>query len=501
KAAPPVEMAPAVKAAALAGGFVEAELPKVAKAVKFIAETRGIDEEAAIARLLTRGSEESRLFEYGGRFMESAGNFASGLRLIGEFRDWFSALRDSYNAHRKGADMDLSKCRSVDEANATSSILASKGHVAGLEALVFEDIAVDASVDLEHAGKEIFAVDKNRAVRYANAGYINATLGSLFAVPPEKRQVIYDIFDRFTRVAKTLDEAKDIAETTKGGNAYKVRVDCPQLLLGRILKNLPELELMGRLASDRDIINVCFPEAKKMQGPCDNEMLKRISDRIDDELREAYEDSPNSAWAARDIMERTGCPAKEAIAAYDGKAMPPLPKYSVNYSYGLSDHNVGGKNQAEIDLVRSYNYSTIDRNGKVHDDEPLLRPDSVFFGVKFPDGTECRVNATPELMGNAKIVSEKVGELCGKAHARQANIALFCLSQSGLSVMKRRLVDMGVYSTEHSVVNYSISKDAKSGSVKIDYSSPDDLPVKFSWSVTIDVNGNMETSPFASGRK
>ena len=48
---------------------------------------------------------------------------------------------------------------------------------------------------------------------------------------------------------------------------------------------------------------------------------------------------------------------------------------------------------------------------------------------------------------------------------------------------------------EHAVLDYALSKDNRTGAITIRYSSPDGLPVCFSWTCTVAVDGTCTTTP------
>ena len=62
-------------------------------------------------------------------------------------------------------------------------------------------------------------------------------------------------------------------------------------------------------------------------------------------------------------------------------------------------------------------------------------------------------------------------------------------------MLKGGLVAYGVYSSEHAAVNFELAKNEETGSITVKYSSPEGLPVRFSWTATIDVNGSMASTP------
>ena len=88
-------------------------------------------------------------------------------------------------------------------------------------------------------------------------------------------------------------------------------------------------------------------------------------------------------------------------------------------------------------------------------------------------------------------------ELCGEAHDLQANIVGCCLSQSVNAPIRGALKSFGIYADEHVALDYTLSRNADTGAVTIRYSSPGELPVKFSWTCTVNVDGTCSTTPIA----
>ena len=71
------------------------------------------------------------------------------------------------------------------------------------------------------------------------------------------------------------------------------------------------------------------------------------------------------------------------------------------------------------------------------------------------------------------------------------------LCQAGLTPLRGGIPQLGVICNEHSAVEYSLSKDEKTGAVTIRYESPVELPFGFSWTSTIDVDGNVTSTPMS----
>ena len=72
------------------------------------------------------------------------------------------------------------------------------------------------------------------------------------------------------------------------------------------------------------------------------------------------------------------------------------------------------------------------------------------------------------------------------------------LSQSGLAalVQKPLLAKYGIDTNEHSPVDFTLSRNAETGAVTITYTSPEELPVKFSWTATVAIDGTVTSTPF-----
>ncbi len=74
------------------------------------------------------------------------------------------------------------------------------------------------------------------------------------------------------------------------------------------------------------------------------------------------------------------------------------------------------------------------------------------------------------------------------------------MSQTGIGALKGGLVAYGINSSEHAAVNFELAKNEETGAITVKYSSPEGLPVRFSWTATIDVDGNMVSTPMVVER-
>lgn len=101
----------------------------------------------------------------------------------------------------------------------------------------------------------------------------------------------------------------------------------------------------------------------------------------------------------------------------------------------------------------------------------------------------------PAIEDNANAIAGKIERLCGEGNVRQTSAVLFCLSQAGLENLQGGLLPYGIRSNEHSPCEFTLSKDADTGTVRIVYSNPEPFPIAFRWEATVDRDGSVTTTP------
>ena len=200
-------------------------------------------------------------------------------------------------------------------------------------------------------------------------------------------------------------------------------------------------------------------------------------------------------------MENTGCTFEETVQALrDGRQLE-IPKYLSTGSMVLEEMDgtvTGGRSLIETDLYRP------DACYRFKNDlqTPLINTEtSQGFGFTFPQTDKFYTNGSQQGRANMKLVGDKVVELCGKVHVKQSNSVMMMLSQSGLTNLKGGISAVNSTSNEHAPVDYALSKNEETGAITITYSSPEELPFKFSWTSTIDVNGNVTSTPMTVEKK
>ena len=488
---------PEVAEKALELGFSKGELPNLARAASLYAQASGKSEMEAMREVATPGSKANRLMNYGGCFLKSAENFKAGLRQLDAFAEWFADVQsfvndNGHSRNRTGADTST-------KVNISYDITADDTTVNGLEMVIFRDIADNPAADLQTANpEELFGMKNNAAMRFYGRNMHESMLGTVFNLPSDKRNVLFAVTDMFLPLYESQADIrnKENRETPElmGGNN--------RIFAARVLNHIDEIAALmdkGRL-STKDVIKICFPDIGRTGGnnlKTLNDWFAGIGRELDAAgLTEENEQTRADRLAVLERMSTTGCTLKEAIKSLRGGAMPPMGAYQVGYSMQLHEFPSGGLDQMKADLKRVDNYGTIGPDGKADEKNLQIPAEECNHNITFPNGTVLKCGAKAALKGNIDKCVENVRKLCGEAHALQAEIVGACLSQSANGPLKGGLANYGLYASEHAALDYSLSRDDETGAVTIRYESPSRLPVRFSWTCTVNVDGSCVTTPF-----
>lgn len=481
-------------------GFVKSEMPKLARTAHLYAQAAGVDEMTAMKAVAEPGSKPNRLMQYGGRFLESAQNFADGLRLMDSYAEWSRDLIDTMApVHKQNREVrDYSTADTPTKLNINSKFLNGE-RMRGIEKFVFEELAANPAHDLSGKDPEkLFGFKNNAAMRFIGRDYGNSVLSTIANIPPAKRAVIYAAYDLFTRNVTNAEEAHE--QTLGGGTLYKRQIDpgTSATVLARLMRNFDRLEAMynkGTLTA-RNIIDKFFPDIQD-KGNYDCTTLKTHFDGISILIRREEDEDGGNPYSDLNVglientMNNCGTTLEETADALRNNRMPPIPKMLSTGSIELEAFDgttTGGRKLVAADADRPQNY-VINGNPR-----KLLKDPA--FGFSFPDGTRLETNG--KHMDKIPAVCDKVENLCGRVHVAQANSVMMMLSQSGLSGIRGGIPSIGLRCDEHSAIDYSLLKDAATGAVTIRYESPAELPVHFSWTATVDVDGNVTSTPIHS---
>jgi hypothetical protein len=484
---------------ALDRGWRESELATLGRAARFLSEATGVDEFAAIQELSTPGSKANRLMNYGGRFLDSAANFANGLRLIDGFAEWFTDVVDTMKPihAQKSENRDFTPADTPTKLNFYHAML-DKANLKGMEKFAFEELATNPKADLSGTDMEkLFGFENNKAMYCLGTGHGGSVYSSLANVPKEKRSVVFAALNAFTVPARNAREAKGPANSLHTGNV--------PIVTARILRHFDKAEALfnaGKLTA-KNIVKELFAEIPD-KGDYDHKTIDDHFHGITEELNledvegGKYTDVSSSAWLA---MENSGCTFEETVQMLRAGEMPPSPKYLSTGTMSLKDFNgtvTGGRSLIGGDLDRPdrcYRFTT-------DLESPLLSAEQQpGFGFQFPGEVKFHTWGKDEGRANIQRVGDKVEALCGKVHVAQANAVMTMLSQSGLSNLRSGLPQIGATSNEHAPVDYTLTKDDRTGNVTIKYASPEALPFKFEWTATVDLQGNVTTTPMKVEKK
>ena len=452
-----------------AEGYHVSELPMLARAFALHKAATGCSDDVALAAALDRQGKTRRLVAYGGRFTESVENFRAGLALLDKFAAWYANL---------SADYAAGKFDTVTKSNAGSTFVYAKA-VRGYEMFIFQDLAINTADLSEQDPEKLFGVANNDAMNFFVRGNGSGCTGTLMALPPAKRQVVYaafrvlephvpelgrhgatNIYDNEGVLARILRHFDEIADLAKAGQLDRTR-------LNQILT--PDLDLP--------------PDATPRQ----------VKEAIENRYFKRYGNSPAKLMEISSLFTTTGCTVTEAMNAMEGGERPaPLPEIaSTTMSLEQIDGTTSGGRKFMLgDLKRPQNPAYI-ANG-----QHVLSEENNHFTVKIGGETiPCAKGAQNEI--NAHI-ADKIEALCGKVHVEQASTVMRGLSQGAhgpfMEIFPQHGIVKGIGS-EHTPLTYTLSRNDETGAVTIHYSEPEGFPFKCHWETTVALDGTSSTTP------
>ncbi len=411
----------------------------------------------------------NRLMNYGGRFMATADNFRQGVRLLGKFEAWFNEISATAN------NKSLPK-KTVSQINGNFTAFLNETYRGGFERFVFEDLASNSAFDLaEQDAEKVFGFENNGVTSFIGRGFYEASTATLLQVPVEQRRVVF-------RAAAALCPLATNQSQQPAVPTHKT------IFIGRMLKHLDELTALANRneLTAENVIRTCYPDIVNPRAFT----IKVVDDFIT--KMPVRENDPEAFNTLYFMMANSGETVDHVIAAYQNHEQLPNVPYLSTYSAGLDAFNGSteeARKQLMKDLPRFSNYIEEHAGG----DAVQLR---CVRGFNFPEGTP-RMEFEGGTVTNAACdaLIDTVEAFCGKGNVRQVSAVLFSLSQSGLENLKGGLHAYGIYSNEHSPCEYTLSKNADTGTVKIVYSNPEHFPITFNWEVTVDRNGVVTTTP------
>ena len=459
---------------ALALGYAPAELPKLQRVADFYRQATGCTDAQAYVAALDPKSDARRLFSYGGRFAASAENFSAGLRLQREFKTWFA------DTCARIAEKKLNQAEggSVTVVNADPEHFKTGAEIA-FEKLLFEEIARNEAIPIDAEDvRAVFDMEANPATRFLGRGYTSGCLATIAQIPPEKRSFLYRVFDILSPLGR--DDAQARARALGMSDA--------ETILARILRHYDEVAEMERNGTlTREIFfERFFPEVPDSGKMTNVEILTATTNVIN----AAFRMDPGRIAVCSAMLNECGATATEAVEAVrSGKVFPRVP-YVALATVSITDFGTSGgaRSQAVLDLRRPA-APTFGENGPRAVSEAGRR-----FKAVFPDDT----TLTSGNAEQAGAIADKLAQLCGDAHPAQTESLYLAFTQGAGGHLVGAFADLGIRSSEHMPVVYTLSKNAETGAITVRYSEPDGFPVKFSWETTIDVDGTSVSTPITA---
>ena len=456
---------------AVSKGYLASELPKLARVANLYQQATDCTDAEAEAAALDPNSNARRLFDCGGRFTLNAGNFKKGLSLMGKFADWYANIHD---------DRKVGKLDTPTKLNLVDSLCCRSADKAVLKFLL-EEIAVNGGIPLDANNPEaVFGMAKNPAMRFVGRGYTMSFANSLAQIPPEKRSVLYAVFDAFDKLSANAAQL-----------AGRDKISQNALLAARVMKHfdaVTALQAKGKL--DRaHLVPLLYSD------------LNVPANATNAQINGAYETKlvahGEIVGALHMLVESSGATMDEAVAAInDGRRLDNAPGITSFHGHleELDGTAAGGRATMIGDLVRPSTPTLIANKAFA------IPPENAKFVFHFPDGETLAAEfgsiEAEDVQQSCDAIADKLEAFCGGVHPKQLSSVYFSLSQSGIGGnIKGGLLAQGIQSNEHMAVTFTLSRNDETGAVTIKYSEPEGLPVKFNWTTTIDVDGNAVTTP------
>lgn len=453
-----------------------------------------VNDETVFGFVMDPKSPERRLMSCGGRFTVSSGHFQEGISLLNDFGKWYNqVVAGAKNGNKTSAPM-------LDFA-ADHQDLSLPGAAAGVAKFVFDELArIPPGTALKPKGSEaLFGVENNKAMRFIARGYATGLGGALSgapagkslvntlsAMPPEKRTLLYDVFDVLDPLPK--DERERDARKP---------VPYPALLVARVLKNYGKLAQMRAEGQfDRkSLVNFLYGDFKIWDG-ADNDQIKM---EIDHQLGMFQHKKIKGKLGF--LLETTGMKFDECVQTC--KQPVSFPAFAPGLSAsGGSLAKIAGTAEGRRDALLDDLAKPLVPYDTRKEGDAVAKGKGQFV-FRFPDG-ETFVSRTgkpddEEARNHNKAITDKIEAFCGNNRPEQLAGVYSALSQDGLAPCRNGFRSEGIYSDSHMPVTFTLSKDDATGAATITYTAPEGFPPPFIWTATVGPDGSIATTPLQIG--
>ena len=448
-------------------GYTPAEMKKLNDVAEMFKEATGCSTADAQKAALDPKSDARRLFGYGGTFTASADNFKKGLALIGEFDAWY-------------------------QEQGGKSYLTPKAKLS-VEKFVFEEIACNPKLSLDTANpRDLFSEEKNLAIPFIKGNMMESISGSMAAISPEKRSVVYALADALN-------------EKVPGGRTFKFN----SAILSRTLAHLgkaTELVYSGNL-NRTTAFNALFSDFKSLgvDANTSNDDIDTVVGpyvMLTEEREAAFDPDDDSLFRAinqqgqqsGNMFNTSGASIQECRrAAMSGQTFPMAPGMT-DITAGLEGAD-GFSDAGRSQFINDIHRPVLPLDPKTN--APVISEENNVFrfniaGQAFTAKT-CGFFERNNPQNNS--IAQAVEKFCNKEiRPLQTNAVFFALSQGGL-MPQLALKDHGYLAADHGPVSYTLSRNADNGDITIKYENPVGSPLKFSWTATVDVDGKVSATP------
>ncbi len=476
-----------VEQAALKAGYHPSEISTLCNVFRLYQSSTHCSTEVALKAALDSNSPARRLYSFGGRFVTSLENFAKGLRLQEQFKDWFAGMVQTIEAQKNANAPQTTAHSSITLLNASDTLFHSNCAPA-FEKFLFEEIAGNAEIPLESEDPEqIFGMEHNPATALFGRNYSTGYTTSLAQMPPKLRHFVYGLFELVVPLRTSVDQpkVKDFSSEAQRFTAC-------------VMRHLDEIRLMesnGTLTRE-NLLTLLFPNVPDLLEKSPAEIVSWDLYRIQDEIIPKEFNGDQSLLGPIGLaLNSSGLPLEEvARLMKENSSIPDAPYMA---SYTSSFHELDGTAQGARDIaVRDlYRPDGMRYHGTANE---VLSDEQNAFVARFPDGSEVRIHRDIISAAGRRAAEEfadTVEKFVGASHPEQLSSVLYGISQSGLSCLKQGLVQYGIWSTEHAPARFTFARDENSGAITIHYSEPEGCPVKFHWDCYIALDGKSVTTP------
>ncbi len=476
-----------VEQAALKAGYHPSEISTLCNVFRLYQLATHCSTEVALKAALDSNSPARRLYSFGGRFVTSLGNFAKGLRLQEQFKDWFAGMVQTIEAQKNANAPQTTDNSSITLLNAEDTLFRSNCAPA-FEKFLFEEIAGNAEIPLESEDPEqIFGMEHNPATALFGRNYSTGYTTSLAQMPPKLRHFVYGLFELVAPLRTSVNQPKEKDFSSEA-----------QRFTACVMRHIDEIRLMesnGTLTRE-NLLTLLFPNVPDLLEKSLSQIITWDLYRIQDEIiPKEFNGDQNLLGPIGLALNSSGLPLEEVARLM--KENSPIPDAPYMASYTSSFHDLdgttqGARKQALMDLPRPDGMTYYGTTDSVLSDEQNA------FVARFPDGSEVRIHRDIISAAGARAAEEfadAVEKFVGASHPEQLSSVLYGISQSGLSCLKQGLLPYGISSTEHAPVRFTFARDENSGAITIHYSEPEGCPVKFHWDCYIALDGKSVTTP------